>query len=244
MLDYAEHAPPPHLADAVECVWSLQQTRAACGTHRVVPDGCADILFTRKSDRASLQVVGPMTKFEDFPVPPNVVTLGIRFRPGMWSGQFQIPAISVTDRIVPLEELWGQKSRTLLDEWSNAKSVEECFVMMTQSLRAADSRTPIQRALAWMEQSRGQASLDWLARQAGLSARQFRRACLQHTGLSPKFLARVLRFRHALSQVHAEAGAHAGLAADCGYTDQSHFISEFREFSGRTPSEYLLRPVS
>lgn len=29
------------------------------------------------------------------------------------------------------------------------------------------------------------------------------------------------------------------LAHDCGYYDQSHFINEFREFSGFSPSHYL-----
>lgn len=240
MLEYRENASPPHLADTVECVWSSKQTRAACGTHRVVPDGCADILYTRKGGRASLQVVGPMTRFEDFAVSPNIVSLGIRFRPGKWASQFQVHATAITDAIVPLEDFWGPRARTLMEQLWNVNSVEEAATLMIRSVRVSDARTPIQRGFDEMEQAHGQISLDWVARQAGLSARQFRRVCLEQAGLSPKFLARVLRFRHALTKIHAEAGAHAGLAADCGYTDQSHFISEFRKFSGQTPSEYLL----
>jgi AraC-like DNA-binding protein len=58
--------------------------------------------------------------------------------------------------------------------------------------------------------------------------------------LSPKLLARILRFRYALSRVHGQLGEHAGLAADCGYFDQSHFIAEFQRFSGRTPANFYL----
>jgi AraC-like DNA-binding protein len=29
-----------------------------------------------------------------------------------------------------------------------------------------------------------------------------------------------------------------GLAYQCGYFDQAHFIKEFRAFTGKTPSEY------
>ena len=29
-----------------------------------------------------------------------------------------------------------------------------------------------------------------------------------------------------------------GLAHECGYFDQAHFIKEFRSFTGKTPSEY------
>ncbi len=239
MPDFRELTPPPHLADAIECVWSLRQLGNSTYTHRVVPDGCADILFTRNGGRASLQVVGPMTKFEDYQLAPKVLTLGIRFRPGMWTNQIRIPGGRITDALLPLEDVWGARARTLLGQLSDAKSIEECASLMTESVRVMEPQTPVQRAIAWMERARGQVSLDWLAQQAGLSARQFRRVCIQQTGLSPKFLARVLRFRHALSKVHAQAGEHAGLAADCGYTDQSHFIAEFRRFSGQAPSAYL-----
>lgn len=33
----------------------------------------------------------------------------------------------------------------------------------------------------------------------------------------------------------------ADLALDCGYYDQSHFINEFRDFSGLSPLEFLQR---
>jgi AraC-like DNA-binding protein len=211
--------------------------------HRVVPDGCADILFTRDSSFASLKIVGPMTRFEDYPIAPRVLTLGIRFRPGMWTSQIQIPGSRTTDALIPLEDVWGARGRTLLNQLWNTDSIEGCAAAMMRSLRAVEARSPVQRAIAWMERMRGQTSIEWLAQQTGMSSRQFRRVCVQQTGLSPKFLARVLRFRNALSKVRVHAGEHAGLAAECGYTDQSHFISEFQQFSGQTPSAYLRRQI-
>ena len=64
-----------------------------------------------------------------------------------------------------------------------------------------------------------------------------RREFLEQTGLGPKFLARVLRFRRALELSPRAEGDFAGLALDCGYYDQAHLIREFRENSpGRTPA--------
>jgi len=64
---YRELAPPPHLARAVECIWTARQDGPA-SLHRVLPDGCADILFTQSSGQVTLEVVGPMTTYRDFPM--------------------------------------------------------------------------------------------------------------------------------------------------------------------------------
>lgn len=207
--------------------------------HRVLPDGCADILFTRDSQKASLTVVGPMTRFADFQIPPGQLSLGVRFRPGMWTEHFGVPSPEITDASLPLESLWGARARTLLGRMADAVSPQQCAVLLGRALRPSQPRTPVQRALAWMETNPGCVSLDEVAFQTGLSARQFRRVCLQQTGISPKLLARVLRFRKALARVRGQAGEHAGLAADCGYFDQSHFIAEFQRFTGQTPAAYL-----
>lgn len=81
--------------------------------------------------------------------------------------------------------------------------------------------------------------MDELAGAASLSARQFRRVCLERTGLTPKHLARILRFRHAAQRARpARRADWATIALDCGYYDQAHLINEFREFSGLPPAEF------
>jgi hypothetical protein len=46
-VHYLEHAPPPDLADRVECVWTLRSEGRlpAAVLNRVVPDGYADVIF-------------------------------------------------------------------------------------------------------------------------------------------------------------------------------------------------------
>jgi len=238
MQEYREISPPAHLADAVECIWAMLQTGQPSVRHRVVPDGCADILFTSGPGKPSLMAVGAMTRFEDFEIPGGQWLVGIRFRPGTGASQLRIPGCRITDERLPLEDLWGAPARKLLEQAAETNSPEKCAAVLAGCIRAPRSRTPVQRALAWMETQHGYVWLDDVARQANLSPRQFRRLCLHHTGLSPKLLARILRFRHALSKLDAQAGDHAGLAAECGYFDQSHFIAEFQRFSGQTPAAF------
>ncbi|HTA24871.1 MAG TPA: AraC family transcriptional regulator [Terriglobales bacterium] len=236
MAPYLELAPPPHLADSVECFWAMESDESC---HRVLPDGCADIIFRRDSGKVSLMVVGTMTRFADFQMPCKQLSVGMRFRPGMWREHFGVPGPELTDVLLPLDEVWGARGRILVEQMADSVSPQQCADLLGRALRTLHSRTPVQRALAWMESNPGCVSLDDVAFQTGLSVRQFRRVCLEQTGVSPKLLARVLRFRKALAQVQAQAGEHAGLAADCGYFDQSHFIAEFQRFSGQTPAAYL-----
>jgi AraC-like DNA-binding protein len=235
MSEYREIAPPPRLARTVECFWAMQHSGPEL-PHRVLPDGCADILFTRDRGAASIEAVGPMTRYQDFPLTPGSLLIGVRFHPGMWTTRLGVPADLITDEILPLDRLWGGRALDLRDRLAEARSVDQSIRVLEQSLPPAEAAGPFQRALAFMAERHGCVSLDDMADQSGLSARQFRRVCLAETGLTPKFLARVLRFRQALSRVHQHPCAFAHLALDCGYYDQAHFINEFRALSGRTPT--------
>ncbi len=58
-------------------------------------------------------------------------------------------------------------------------------------------------------------------------------------GLTPKAVARIVRFNRAQTPgtlaEHEEPADWAGIAAACGYADQAHMVREFREFAGATP---------
>lgn len=239
MLDYREYATPPHLSDAAECCWSMTNSGKTAIFQRVLPDGCADILFIRSARQTSLVIIGAMTKFEDFEVRPTDLLIGIRFRPGMWRSVFGIPGNELTDQSLALEDFWGVRARDLQERIDNASIVEESVSILASSVPAIPERTRLEKAFACIETTHGCVDLDAVASQAGLSARQFRRVCADRTGLSPKVLAQVLRFRRASSLIRRYAGDHAGLSVDCGYFDQSHLIAEFQRFSGRTPGDSL-----
>jgi AraC-like DNA-binding protein len=236
MLHYAEIPPLPHLASVIECFWTMRQDTPG-PLHRVLPDGCADLLLTRTQSAATLDTVGPMTRFRDHVLPPGEQLMGVRFRPGRWSAVLAVPGERIVDAIVPLEDLWGARARRLLERLANASGIEECARAVESALPLEIEAGPVERAIAFLEHAGGLAGVDDLARAAGLSARQFRRICLEKTGFTPKFLARILRFRHAAASLDSATSA-VDLALDSGYYDQAHLIRDFREFAGRTPGSF------
>lgn len=135
------------------------------------------------------------------------------------------PWRELTDKMAPIEG-----TRVLAEQIGEASTSEIRIAAAEKWLRRVKDPGPVQRLVnAAAEDVR----IDDLSRQAGLSVRQLRRVFLAETGLSPKHLYRVLRFRRAVQQMARTPRCDfASLALDAGYYDQAHFIHEFREFSG------------
>jgi AraC-like DNA-binding protein len=212
---YQESPPPPRLAHAIECIWEIRTT-ADVESFAVLPDGCVDILFPQAQQP---QVVGTMTTAERFPLAAGSHVRGIRFRPGFAHRALGVPAAGITDQTISLSDVWRASAMDMREILSRVE---------------VDPPEPIHRAIAAMVEARGTTDLDWIARQANLSIRQFRRRCLDEAGLTPKHLCRILRFRHAC-KLAARDPDWACIAAEAGYYDQAHLIRDCKEFAGLTP---------
>jgi transcriptional regulator GlxA family with amidase domain len=85
--------------------------------------------------------------------------------------------------------------------------------------------------------SRGQLRVEQLAEKVGWSRRQIEREFRSGVGVSPKVLARIIRFQNLLRLVgESELREWADVALAVGYADQPHMVREFREFSGQSPT--------
>lgn len=126
----------------------------------------------------------------------------------------------------------------------------------------------LQHAWQMLKRSPNRVDLARLPQEFGCSRRHLITQFQKYFGMAPNMIARVSRFHRALASVHrlgrrdaspydegkpyldcATAGIDrrvtpaairwADLALGCGYYDQSHFINEFRSFSGMSPLEFL-----
>jgi AraC-like DNA-binding protein len=229
---YCELPPSPPYARWVECGWSLRSDTAVTG-HRVPPDGCLDIIYDR---RHGLRAVGTMTTEQRFHFPENVYVAGVRFRPGMAGAFLGVSPAEFTDSSAPLEDLWPNRARELERRLDDAKSIQDAMRILFGSLPVPPAPNPVQEAIEAIAGADGNADLDCVARQANLSPRQFRRRCLEESGLTPKRLCRVLRFR----RVCRIAGTldrpnWSDIALETGYFDQAHLIRDFHDFTGAAP---------
>lgn len=233
-IPYREQPPPAALAPWVECLWSVDLP-AGTPPYAVPPDGCLDIVY---SSDAGLRAIGAMTTERRYDLPATARLCGVRFRPAMAGAFLKTEPARLTDLEVPVCDLWGAPAHSLTGRLDHAVSLADAVSALSAALRPpATAPDPVQRAIAAMAAAHGMVDVDGIAREANLSARQFRRRCLEASGLTPKHLCRVLRFRHARELAVRSPGLKWSLiAADAGYFDQAHLIRDFREFTGRTPA--------
>jgi AraC-like DNA-binding protein len=189
----------------------------------VRPDGCIDILYTRDNGVSRLDVVGTMTTTRSHRLDPGTHVTGLRFFPG------KSPVVPAVDTVVPLRDMLriGDLQRRL-DDTNDPGTLLSAWLATHN-----EPPTAIEQALSFLDEGR---DLDEIAAAANLSVRQFRRRCAELTGISPRHLARILRFRKACQMAGQTPRPHwAGIACDAGYFDQAHLIRDFREFAGATP---------
>lgn len=76
-----------------------------------------------------------------------------------------------------------------------------------------------------------------------ISERSLERIMQSYAGVSPKQFSRISRFQAALSCLCENPLLRLSeVAYSSGYSDQSHFIRDFREFSGFSPKQFLKHP--
>jgi AraC-like DNA-binding protein len=98
---------------------------------------------------------------------------------------------------------------------------------------------PVARQASCLRERNGDVAIQHLADAAGLSLRHFQRRFRALTGLNPKHYARICRIGHAvhMRQLRPEA-SWTTLALEAGYSDQPHFIRDFKALTGVLPSNF------
>jgi AraC-like DNA-binding protein len=210
-----------------------------------LPDGRTTLIFRviEEGRKGDVSVAGPRTRalFKNATGVARAVVL--QFRPG-WSAPLVGRAASaLTDRIVPLEDLWGRPGRDLCNELVATRSLPEVLDRLSQaiSLRTHQTFEPAgarlaRRAVRLLEG--GEVRVESVAEVLGVTGRHLRRAFNESVGIGPKEFARTVRLQRAVTGA-TTSNDWARIAVEAGYYDQSHLIADFRELVGLTPGDFV-----
>jgi AraC-like DNA-binding protein len=156
---------------------------------------------------------------------------------------FGMPLQSLSNRIVAIEDVLGGDGRQLITNLEQSVTWTERFDLIEGLLLRRLSDAPeIDEAIRWswdqLYCGRGTIPIGILADETGWSRRHFASRFRNHIGLSPKLVARQLRFTSTARLLLRTNHSLSDIANRLDYSDQAHFTRDFREFSGESPAQF------
>jgi AraC-like DNA-binding protein len=246
-IEFHRYAPSLWLKQYVRNFWMLQGSGVSAfpRPHRVVPDGCIDLIFMRRGPTEDYQalIVGTMTRPIEEELALHTDYIGIRFNPGGFRHFFQIPPRELTDQIVSLDDLSSQSgiAERLADDCGLTASLESLEDDLARRFKPEERDLLPSIVFEMISARHGNVPMTELERLTGWSPRHLRRMFHESIGVGPKTFCRIIRFMSAFRILRRNPRPNLlDIALDAGYYDQAHFIHEFEDFYGSSPSTIIV----
>ena len=239
---FRRHPVAPELRRYVEFYWFIDWDLTEPYTSRVVPHPAVNIPLQRFGDGPAIaEVSGVGRDLFSITLDGTGRVCGAKFRPGAFRAFHDGPVSALTDRRVPLAELFPDtafRPEDVLDHDDEAVRVKAMDSFLC-GLSPVDDPAAV-RTVALMERVRDDRALkrvEDVAAVAGLSVRALQRLFAEYVGVSPKWVIRRYRLHDAVA--HAATGTEwSRLARELGYSDQAHLVRDFTAMLGTPPAAF------
>nr|WP_103351107.1 helix-turn-helix domain-containing protein [Amycolatopsis sp. CA-128772] len=243
MFTLTRHAPAPELADFVDYHWILRWDLRGKPPYeqRVLPNLAVHVTFFPGASG----VYGPARDVFSHRLAGRVQGLGVRFRPGCFRAFLGRPVRDIADRSVPLTDVFGLAASRAAESVQSARDDAEMAdavdnLLIAKPVRLSPAARQAAEAVESIARDPGITRVAQLCADTGLTTRSVQRVFAEHVGCPPKQAIRIYRLNDAAQRIVTEGQPdYAGLAVRLGYSDQSHFIRDFRTVTGQSPGEYV-----
>jgi AraC-like DNA-binding protein len=259
-MTYHEFKPGKPLQPYVKCYYVYESASGSAFEDTVFPCGSMEIIFnlgsgnwqTRTGDAFVTtpaielwgQVLSPLRVRS---IGRNTM-LGIRFYPHAAASILHDKVNLFNNQVANYGDVLGNAVLSLHNQlqevrsWTKRLALVEVFLL--QQLSRASKRLNKVAVVSDLMQALRQPdifnTMETVATRYGISARYMQQLFVQYTGLTPKLFSQINRFQNSLQLIREGNASLTSIAYECGYADQSHFIREFKSFTGLTPSGYSI----
>jgi AraC-like DNA-binding protein len=237
MLNCRDEAPSPLLRPYVENFWYAEPTNDA--TCEVLPDASVDVCFAFSERKPEILLFGPTTARTVYEFQPGIAYLGIKFRPGAAALLLHEDMSCLTDAAIAVPAFLGMRAERIMDlnDGIARSNYLEAAIVRALAGYVGRSSELVSNAIELIHRTQCNIRIQELADECGVSRRHLERVFSECVGVSPKIYTRIYRFRAVMDDAAAKTPVNwADIAAAHGYSDQSHFIRDYRSFSGRVPT--------
>ena len=247
--------PSPQLQSYIKCYY-LSESNYTEFVHDVFfADGCVEVVFHVGIDfyrgeekESAAKVIGQITRPLTMKAIGKGKSFGIWFWPHTFSSFTGIPLHELNDKVISLDKIFGQHFIDIVKNCIFKNDVTRLIAETNNYLfkRLQSCPHPAKEkitayAFHYITTEKASSNLDKLVKDCNISNRYLQKIFLEKIGFSPRFFIRIARFQYALH--HLMNHHHCSLTSltyQAGYYDQAHFIKEFKEFTGLTPSQFHL----
>ncbi len=226
--------------------------------NRCVPSGMAELIFhlndahcySADSDKNIIFPGGYIVGVMEYPVlwkiPPSGKMFSVRIKPEYISDIIGLSIAETKNTFIDLELLRDPDLNRLKDKLSVAANLIEMGNLFSDFLKkrlANQKRCDdyLVRALEDIRASMGRKAINDVSRDNYICRRQLERRFISALGYSPKAYSKIIRFSSVIESMQKPQRNHEAwheFIYKHGYSDQAHFIKEFREYAGSTPGEF------
>jgi len=237
----------------IKSFWSFENDDLTITEEKIIPDGYPELIFHYKDPyqinikghwelQANYLIAGQIRNHFHLKNTGSTGIFGIKMQPTALQELFGLEMDIYTDQVFPFSE----KIKTLLDPIisiaissntfdDKVTSIESWFQQFIQ--KTSFKKNPINPVVSKIVTSKGLVTVNELKQEAGISERSLERRFKTAVGISTQLYIKIIRFSHIFKTVK-EHSKWTDVVYLCGYYDQSHFIKNFKEFTGENPSVY------
>ncbi|MEV6013622.1 helix-turn-helix domain-containing protein [Streptomyces sp. NPDC051976] len=256
-MEYVSQAPRPPLDGLIDDLYYLEGAPpyarlllpAAPAPLLIVNLGAPFLIRAGTADEAAEYadgcVVTTPTRAWEFGYPPRTRSVGVHVKPWGMAPFLPMPAAELCDRPVTVEQMWGRRAiAELRQRLTSADTPREILMLLEEELvrrlRPIDGLELVRQTSSAIAATGGTVPISDIGVAARASSTYLAKRFKAVVGVTPKRLARSYRFASTVLALDVAAPIDWGdVAADAGYFDQAHFVHEFREFTGLTPTRYV-----
>jgi AraC-like DNA-binding protein len=247
--------PSLELKGLIDCYWVIESEDQTPIKQKIIPDGFPELIFhygdayhIRIGKNWELQsnalVAGQIKKHFCLENSGRSGVFGIKLMPAALTHLFGLFMNEVTDKVVPIEQLNIDPLKSLVTGIKNCQSYEEMIAVAEKALqnRLKEVRIKdqvVDKIITSIFIRNGNITISEIEKEFFITERQLQRLFQKYIGLSPKFYSRIIRFNHIFQLAKEKNLSWLEVTHLSGYFDQSHFIRDFKEFTGEEPSSYL-----
>jgi AraC-like DNA-binding protein len=250
------------LSRYIKYYWSLETDQSDTNiSERVIPTGNIELMFhygnsfVAKRFGSNIEISQPKcfvsgidSGYSDISTNGISGMIAVTFFPLAASNFFNFPLIEIENRNVSLDLIWNHEVNRLEYQLCVANSAEERISMIESFLFS--KLTPIVKrdipllfkGISIINESYGRINATQLASKLSVTTKSLERKSAFFLGKSPKQFIKIVRLQHIIQCFsNPKRNQLTSTALDHGYFDQSHFIKEFKSFTGFAPREFMAK---